>query len=387
MKLFWLRKERDLTGLAKFKIEHQEDFWHLYNLITIGDQITAKTFRKVQSESATGHVESQRIKVTLTLSITSIEFEPSADVLFIRINGKNVREHPLVKLGAFHTIELDMGKQFNLFKYCWDIIAMERLNEATNPSSSADIAAILMQEGLANICLITSSMTIPICRIETAIARKRKGSVSQHDKALERFFQLILNSILQHLKFDVLKCCLIASPGFVKDQFWEFLQSEATRRDIKSITSSRDKFVLCHSFSAHKHEFKTIASNPAIASKLSETKAAGEVKALCDFFQMMKKEPDRVCYGWKHVHYSNEQQAIQTLLVVDELFRTATAEKRRTLVRLVDSIRNNGGQVKMFSTMHVSGEQLRNLTGLAAILRFPLPLDDIIEGEDEQQQQ
>lgn len=32
-----------------------------------------------------------------------------------------------------------------------------------------------------------------------------------------------------------------------------------------------------------------------------------------------------------------------------------------------------GGQVCIFSAMHASGEQLNQLTGIAAILRFPLP--------------
>ena len=32
-----------------------------------------------------------------------------------------------------------------------------------------------------------------------------------------------------------------------------------------------------------------------------------------------------------------------------------------------------GGEAIIFSAMHVSGEQLNQLTGIAAILRFPLP--------------
>lgn len=32
-----------------------------------------------------------------------------------------------------------------------------------------------------------------------------------------------------------------------------------------------------------------------------------------------------------------------------------------------------GGEVHIFSGMHASGEQLNQLTGIAAVLRFPLP--------------
>mmetsp|Transcript_6752 Transcript_6752/g.24976 ORF Transcript_6752/g.24976 Transcript_6752/m.24976 type:complete len:119 (+) Transcript_6752:1030-1386(+) len=42
-------------------------------------------------------------------------------------------------------------------------------------------------------------------------------------------------------------------------------------------------------------------------------------------------------------------------------------------VRLVEDVKELGGDVHIFSSMHVSGEQLKQLTGIAAILRFPCP--------------
>jgi len=48
-------------------------------------------------------------------------------------------------------------------------------------------------------------------------------------------------------------------------------------------------------------------------------------------------------------------------------------------VELVQSVKDGGGKVHIFSSLHVSGEQLKNLSGVAAILRYPLP-----EIEDEE---
>ena len=39
----------------------------------------------------------------------------------------------------------------------------------------------------------------------------------------------------------------------------------------------------------------------------------------------------------------------------------------------MDGVKETGGDVMVFSSMHVSGEQLKMLTGVAAILRFPVP--------------
>lgn len=113
--------------------------------------------------------------------------------------------------------------------------------------------------------------------------------------------------------------------------------------------------------------------DPTVASRLSDTKAAGEVKALDDFYKMLQHEPDRACYGLKHVEKANEAMAIDTLLISDELFRHQEVAARSRYVRLVDSVKENAGTVRIFSSLHVSGEQLSQLTGVAAILRFPVP--------------
>lgn len=91
---------------------------------------------------------------------------------------------PPLQMGAYHTIDLEMNRKFTLQKPEWDAIALERIEMATNPARTADIAAVVMAEGLAQVCLITSSMTIVRQRIESTIPRKRKGSASLHEKVL-----------------------------------------------------------------------------------------------------------------------------------------------------------------------------------------------------------
>ena len=53
---------------------------------------------------------------------------------------------------------------------------------ACDPTKHADLAAVVMQEGLAHLCLITPNMTLVRAKIETNIPRKRKGMCQQHDK-------------------------------------------------------------------------------------------------------------------------------------------------------------------------------------------------------------
>lgn len=54
---------------------------------------------------------------------------------------------------------------------------------------------------------------------------------------------------------------------------------------------------------------------------MSDTKAAGEMKALESFYAMLQVEPAKAFYGKKHVLKACEAQAIELLLISDNLFR------------------------------------------------------------------
>jgi len=94
---------------------------------------------------------------------------------------------------------------------------------------------------------------------------------------------------------------------------------------------------------------------------------------------MIDTNPDKAYYGYNHVQKANEELAIDILLVTDELFRNSHVTTRKKYVDLVESVQNNGGKVYIFSSLHVSGTQLQQVSGVAAILRYPLPDIDQLE--------
>merc|ERR1712212_1234595 len=207
---------------------------------------------------------------------------------------------------------------------------------ATDPGRLADLAAVIMQEGLAQVCLVTSCMTITRAKIDVSIPRKRRGDCSQHEKGLNKFYDQVVQAILRHVNFDVAKAVLIASPGFVRQQFFDYMYQQAVK------------------------------------TRLADTKASEEVRALDSFYKMLKNEPAKAFYGPKHVALAVESEAVETLLICDKLFRARGVAERRKYVEMVDKVREVGGEVRVFSSLHVSGEQLEQLSGLCAILRFPM---------------
>nr|CAG4643247.1 EOG090X07BV [Ilyocryptus agilis] len=383
MKLVNKYIEKDGAGRVGLIPENPEDMWHAYNLITIGDTVRASTIRKVQTESSTGSSSSSRVRTMLTIEVESIDFDTQACVL--RLKGRNVEENQYVKMGAYHTVDIEPNRKFSLSKTCWDVIALERIDVACDPSQNADVAAIIMQEGLAHVCLVTGAMTLVRAKIEVSIPRKRKGNATQHEKGLQKFYDNVLQAILRHVNFDVTRCVLLASPGFVKDHFFDYMMQWAVKIDNRVLIDNKSKFLLIHSSSGFKHSLKEVLADPVVTARMADTKAMAEVRALENFYSVLQAEPSRAFYGLKHVLKANEAQAIDTLLVSDNLFRSQSVEERRKYVSLVESVRESGGTTRIFSSLHVSGEQLAQLTGVAAVLRFPMPEleDEPLDSDDE----
>ncbi|KAI0242868.1 hypothetical protein LSAT2_010846, partial [Lamellibrachia satsuma] len=177
-----IRREIDKygTGYVRLVAEQAEDMWHAYNLVAVGDSLRSSTIRKVQTESATGSTSSNKVRTTLTINVEAIDFDTQACVL--RVKGRNIEENQYVKMGAYHTLDLELNRTFTLAKHEWDSVALDRIELACDVMQQADVAAVVMQEGLAHVCLVTPSMTLVRSKIETTIPRKRKGLCSQHDK-------------------------------------------------------------------------------------------------------------------------------------------------------------------------------------------------------------
>lgn len=79
----------------------------------------------------------------------------------------------------------------------------------------------------------------------------------------------------------------------------------------------------------------------------------------------------------QHVRHAVELGAVDVLMLSDDLFRSPSPSIRAQFVALIADVKAAGGVSIVMSSMHVSGEQLSKVCGVAAILRFPLNMDDV----------
>ncbi|GAA5896680.1 ribosome dissociation factor DOM34 [Sporobolomyces salmoneus] len=411
--------EKDESGYITLRPQEDEDMWHAYNLIQQGDEIRGSAVRRVTTESSTGSTSSHRVHLKLTLQVDKVLYsalalsEQSAQqqqqassssangnsstasapavssgtsgTSTLHVSGRVTSENPHVKKGAFHTLDLEVGRDFTIIKGIgsWDSVARERIKEMTEPGRGADVGAIVCGEGLASICVITNHTTIIRQRIDVPVPRKRKGGTTAlgADKAHSRYLQQVYAAVVRHFDFDQLKVLIIASPGFTKEAVHTFLLEEAIRQGNKSITAAKSKFLLLHSPTHHVHSLTEILSSPEVSTQLKDTKFAQEGLMLDKFFKMLEDDPLRAWYSEPHVLKAAERGAIGKLLISDELFRAPSAQRRKVFVKLTEDVKSYGGEVLIFSSMHESGQQLNQLTGIAAILTYPLDIEVVEEEE------
>src|SRR5213078_100638 len=123
------------------------------------------------------------------------DFDPQSSRL--HVSGQIITETPHTKVGQYHTLDLELQRNFTLEKQAessggvggWDSVAIEMLKDAVDEGGNrrAEAVAVVMQEGLANICFIGQFQTILKQKVEMTIARKRQRGCD-HDKVIENIF-------------------------------------------------------------------------------------------------------------------------------------------------------------------------------------------------------
>ncbi|RKU47049.1 Translation factor pelota [Coniochaeta pulveracea] len=369
--------------------EEPEDMWHANNLIAVDDILRAHAIRKVTRTTNTGSTTSDRVHTTLTIRVESTFFDPVASAL--HVSGPVVEENENVSTGQYHTLDLELNRQFTLLKPGgWDSVAKETLAEALRPESGDDLAAVVMQEGLANICVVTEFRTVLKQRVEHSIPKKRAGS-SALDNGTKAFYEKVMNTLLRAVDFEPKdgngsRALLLASPGFVATEFRKYMQEQAQRtNDKKLMAIARDAMVV-HSSSGHIHALNEILKSPEVQSRMKDTKYGSETKMMDDFFKRLRNDDGRAWYGVKPVEKAVNEGAVGSgggvLMVNNSLFRNMDVATRKRYVGLVDKVKAAGGDARVLSSDHESGQRLDALGGIAAVLTYPI--FDLDESDDEE---
>jgi len=371
------------TGVALLPVE-PEDMWHANNLISIDDVVKAHAVRKVVYETETGSTNSEKVHTDLTVKVISTFFDPAASAL--HVSGRVIKENAFVNVGQHHTLDIELNRPFTIWKnHGWDSVALQTLHEAVNEDKPDALIAVVMQEGLANVCQITDFQTIIKQRIECSVPKKR-SSAKETAGGMANFYDKTLATILRDFDFSNPRPLLLASPGFVAQDFRTYMQTEGAKRSDKRLQRMARDAVVVHSSTGYVHSLNEILKSPEVQATMRDKRFFSETNLMDQFYERLRKDDGRAWYGVKPVEKAIAEGAVGrgggVLMINNSLFRSMDIQTRKRFVGLVDKVKEDGGEAKVLSSDHESGQRLDALGGIAAILTYPI--HDLDEDEDEE---
>ncbi|XP_055808341.1 protein PELOTA 1-like [Solanum dulcamara] len=351
------------SGTITIIPEKSDDLWVLFNLIANGDVVSAPTTRKIQSCSeSTNKKNNSRIQLDLEVKVAAVDYEKDCSI--IRVRGK------IVTSGTFHTLELETKKEFNLSKKRWDEETIKVLMEGSGQNGTTyDLGVILIKDKSAEILLIDKNAISATSHCATIRCEKP----SKNNSNSEKFFDNLFVSFRKYIDMNVIPYVVIASSNSIKDDFRTYMLLEVQRWKIKPIESNKSRILM-----VNKSNVKDILSDKVVMNVMKGmTKSEINTKVLEEFMNMVVTKSDKVCYGSKSVEYAHELLAIETLLITDKILENKDIKLRKKYSELKISVHEAGGKVVLFGD--VEGHRLAQMTGIAAILRFPIPnIDDLV---------
>ncbi|MCD6145642.1 MAG: mRNA surveillance protein pelota [Methanosarcinales archaeon] len=345
------RKLKKQHGVIELVPESLDDLWHLKYVIENGDLVKAFTKRRI--EGATDKIRpeaSEKKSVRLTIEVTGIEFHRFSNRL--RVHGI-IREG--IDTGEHHTINIETGSMLSITKD-WKSDQLERIEEAVAVSGRPRVTIVTIESGEAAIGLVRQFGVDMVAQI-TQPSGKERGDFTH-----EFFFSVA--SALDQMKQETQHAIIIAGPGFMKEDFMEYLRS--SKPEIAA------RAVLEDTVSTGMPGFLEVLRRGAVDRIVHESRIGRETELMESLMREIAID-GKCAYGWNAVKNALDLGAIETLLIVDETlrdFREAKAESDIEADALLRRVEHTQGRVVIFSSEFEPGQRLSALGGVAALLRF-----------------
>lgn len=328
-------------GEIKLFPETLDDLWHLKHLIAPGDLVFATTFRSI--DSATDKVRPEKAEkkpVRLGIRIEKVEFHHNSG----RLRAGGVIEHG-PDTGFHHSLNLETGHEISVIKN-WTSYDLERIDRAVKASSLGLIHILTVEEGEAELFRLRQFGPEQVTAILGG-SGKREGLDSRKEFFLEvyGFLSAITGPVV------------VAGPGFVKDDFINFLKSKDAELAERCITAETRRI--------GRGAVQEVIGLGITGRINEDLQLAREVKAIDELLKRISTG-GAAAYGTSEVRQAIDYGAVDEVLVCDSLLRD------NNISALLEAAENLRAGIVVLSTEFEPGSRLEALGGIAALLRFKL---------------
>lgn len=358
MKILEINRKKEF---AKVVPETPDDFWHLYNVVHEDDMVFARTTREMKTDQKYGRPKrGERVPVFLGVSVEEVEWDKLLGRL--RVHGI-VRDAPEdVPLGVHHTLSIALDTPMTIVKKKWTEHELDRLRRASKISEKPVVIICIDDEGYV---IATTAQYGIDERVEERIRLPGKLETEKRHDAKNVYFKKAVES-LRKVCDDTCGPVAIIGVGFTKNDFAKFVENEASDMaklvvDVKSVNNSGAAGI-----------YEALKSG-VLLKTVRQLRVSEEAAAVEEILKRLGKSEKTVAYGFEEVEKAAKMGAVEKLIVADAILRGSDDQKRVQVEEIMSAVESKGGGTSMIvSTEHEAGSKLVSLSGIAALLRFPV---------------
>ncbi|MDO5862258.1 MAG: mRNA surveillance protein pelota [Thermoplasmata archaeon] len=341
--------EDPATNGVKVLIETDEDIWHLYNVIEVGDLVTASTTRR--EEKAADKLRAERAeKKRMTLGVRMEKIEFSEDDLRLKLLG-TIETGPQ-DIGQHHTLILETGDSLTISKDRWRETQTERLKRAVSDSRKPRIVFVSLDQDDATIAVLRQFGLKEVVTVRSG----RSGKQYAEKPSVDGYHAEIEDKLVPLMEPNM--PLVLLGPGFEKETLAEDLK--------RSQSGLFGKMYVYHTGQCGMAGINELLKAGMGADVLRESAVGTEIEAVERLMSEISKPDGLGTYGTEEVRSAALAGAVETLLILDSKVR---AQDLDDVVRAVESQK---GSVIVVSEQHDGGKSLAALGGMGAILRYKL---------------
>ncbi len=334
-------KENKKEGMLKLKLENPNDVWELENVLEEGDLVSSRTLRRKMIQRKDGQEKGEKRPVHLTIELEKIKFHEHTGNL--RLTGPIVGGPEDVDMDNYHTIVAEPNKVMTVVKKDgwkdWQIRTVKRAYK-----KPPKILVCVLDRDSATVAKVEGDMEI-IAEISSGISGKQYKQTTKGEYLGE------VISTLKRKEGDY-ENIVVAGPGFIKED----LLVEIEDRDLKN------KIVKDSTSQTGETGVREVIRRGTVERIVKNSRISEETGEIERIFQELSKGSGKVAYGKDEVERAVEMGAVEKAVVSESFIK-----KNKDLM---ENIENKGGEVTICSERHESGEKLKSIGGIAALLRY-----------------
>ena len=384
--------------------------------------MTLKTYRKIKSQKKGEYSVTKVIRkeIRLQVEVKNVDFSADENGVSLYVKCVNIKENSYVSLGQMQNITIDLLKPIMIYKERWTGPAFQLVNDSVNESKKFDSLILLCKDGYCGFYIMKNSLTILSSKLVKSLPKKRNNLMEIIKKKCGEFYKQVFDHLVSKFNISSLKLIVIAGPGQMKfklhtllknanilvassnpeesgkmEQFSKKGRKNKRKKYNKNITQTHikpkkhviqsHKLLIVNTSSVLKSALDEVLKDKKVVYQLRDTKAFRETQALEEFYKMFSANANKAVYGKKEVDFAISKGAIGKFMICDSLLRCKDFTKRAEYSAMYNkSLRQCGkDNLLVLSENHYSGQKLKEITGVAAILKFEIDLDSLYKNPEE----